>query len=1305
MEKKSLRSLHLHTIDSLCADLISARPVGVGKDDEPFLLASDAARSVLNWYYGHKTKWAGNVQSTDVEAIVDCVAKPLEDIPETAFSSPQQRKRYTLVSIRAHQFGGLHRGGSSKAKPEDFTFSFGPSVTMFEGFNGCGKTSLLNAIIWTLTGEVLRPQRSPEPANKEFTCEIDGTSEHTLSPVMPLPNPSVEKPTSSAIPVDTWVELVFEDENKTRYSVRRSQKRTARDKLQEEESGLTALGLDPVGARVGTAMPGFLPFIQVGSESKLGKAVAELTGMAPLVNLASHAERVKKKIDGDFKKDREKEIENFDEAFKRAHSDLLEIFKKSPAIAFGKTIPDPSKDTSIESVLTEAMERLEGLKAKGLADAKTVLGESFNPDDAKQRSDLEVNIQPALAQVPKGISSLPSAARLGALGKLTAEEIQETKRRIATVQRESEELAKLAADPDKAGRLRLYSRISVWMKEHAHLAGDEDTCMVCRHDLKNAVDPVTGAPIKDHIKAAAASDSDFLGQTFAAWAKHEIGQLSHSLPEVLRQEMKVDLPEHPGDLIRKTLVEELFNTDPFKTSLHLLKAEFEVVCKAAISEFPAIEIEALPELGNGHKDLSALNAALKRINKAVAFAEWRKGSKAEISGFMQTIVGQNATPDKETVSTSLLAYLQRLKAMVDGIEPVSQAITLIKRMGEDIKKRREKEKRLDAYVVTSGALMDCMKVGALAERQVEELQTRLHKRAVGWRSRIYSGAFPSTNLDLVATKMSGDGELQLMVGANGLSAPAQHVSNASALRASLVGFFLAYWEYMLKERGGLKILLLDDPQELLDVDNREKLAESIKSLREADAQLILTTHDGKFASSVARRAHGANIEINHQYVHPATAKTDGRVHLTPSVTQVQLTHDAFVDDPDDAVKAQHYASECRIFIEGRMGDIFDDSAFPTASTHTFAPTFADHLGRLRSLMKSGSNDLFKSQVFTAFCNDPILKDKAPALDLLNKAHHSSKATIRPAEVNAVVADLERIRRSIESVHQEFRLFCRREPLSPPLVQASALKSNAVPIFEVLIQPNLAAFVRGANVGDSQETDLEELSSTWFDGKAFFLLRSSNFGFAGPAASVAIVETEASRVEDRRLVIARHGKEVYARRALRPADTPMLALASETPDPRKSPPTLLLHENEVALHRVVGMLFNAKVTAPASKSEAVQVDGTGGLAYVKSAYKIKEDSAIPLALPGQIALGGEQISLDKLGDHLDAYVALHLDDGSSIFKRVGEKLPSPLDHLRRFETIGGLGVADILSVGKPQPGFRAVEKAVLVLGILYHLSPS
>src|SRR3546814_1545387 len=77
------------------------------------------------------------------------------------------------------------------------------------GWNGAGKTSLLNTVIWCLTGEILRPQRQPESGQEEFdghyVRSVDGkdeTTNHALSPVTPLPNPTyymppVGKPVSS----------------------------------------------------------------------------------------------------------------------------------------------------------------------------------------------------------------------------------------------------------------------------------------------------------------------------------------------------------------------------------------------------------------------------------------------------------------------------------------------------------------------------------------------------------------------------------------------------------------------------------------------------------------------------------------------------------------------------------------------------------------------------------------------------------------------------------------------------------------------------------------------------------------------------------------------------------------------------------------------------------------------------------------------------------------------------------------------------------------------------------------------------
>lgn len=132
-----------------------------------------------------------------------------------------------------------------------------------------------------------------------------------------------------------------------------------------------------------------------------------------------------------------------------------------------------------------------------------------------------------------------------------------------------------------------------------------------------------------------------------------------------------------------------------------------------------------------------------------------------------------------------------------------------------------------------------------------------------------------------------------------------------------------------------------------------------------------------------------------------------------------------------------------------------------------------------------------------------------------------------------------------------------------------------------------------------------------------------------------------------------------------------------------------------------MLFHVDIKVPQrGHGEADQVDLGTLLKRIKSAYRVKEESAIPLALEGQIALGGESLDLSALDRWMDHYVALKLSDGTMLFKRVGKALPGELQHLRQFETIGGLGVSDVLAVDKPQPGLAQVESAVLVLGVLY-----
>lgn len=229
---------------------------------------------------------------------------------------------------------------------------------------------------------------------------------------------------------------------------------------------------------------------------------------------------------------------------------------------------------------------------------------------------------------------------------------------------------------------------------------------------------------------------------------------------------------------------------------------------------------------------------------------------------------------------------------------------------------------------------------------------------------------------------------------------------------------------------------------------------------------------------------------------------------------------------------------------------------------------------------------------------------------------------------------------------------------------------------------------------------ELLDAEVLDNTVAYFLRRPNFGFAAPVGSIAIVEAIPVPGADRRLVIARHGNAVYARRLVR-GDKGAIGLTADVPDPRnRTPKTIFLPEAEVAIYPVIGIIFDHSISFSQGQDEAVLVDAHEALKRIEIAYRVTDESAIPLALPKQVALGGARIGLDKLGSHKDALVALTLGDGSSIFKRVGRPLPGELSHLWQFESIGGLESSEVLAVGKSHKELQSVISARSIIGVLY-----
>lgn len=1296
------RALHLHTLDSLIADLVSGRGV-ITAGDKLYALPDARTRSALQWYRAKGgDAWGANLTNPIGEEIVGAVLKDPPNVAALpARPANANSRRLILKRMTAHRFAGLHKFGTPDAAPDVYTHDFTEPLTVLEGRNGSGKTSIENAVIWTLTGELLRPQRLPEGADKDFECWVEGggagkeATAHRLSPITPMPGVSVYRPEQAWVPADTWAELIFVDENGVELPpIRRSHSRNAKGVLQEEKPDLSVLGVDPIALRIGTVMPGMLSLIQVGSESELGRAVSELTGLSALIELAAHAKRAKKKVDGDLLKAKTTEKGKAESDFNISRGDLEREIKAHAGMQPPVVIPACSDDLGIEAVLAAATTHFVGLKASAFQAAQEILGKGFDASDVKLRDDLERNIGRALEYVGAP-QRLVAVARLTGLRMLKPAELDTVDQLIARIVSEGKKLAALAKDPSAAARARLYARVAAWIKDHPDPNRKKDECVVCGRPLENALDPVSGRPVRDHLHDAEA-DAELIAQTVGRWAESTLGYFTKELPDALQREMRTDLSGHPCDLLRTAMVDELFDLEPFKGVLTALKPETAAAFDAAVAGRAdlddAAEIDVPPEC-------IELKRALSRVERAVRFARWRQANEPLARKIGAKVLGRPPKDGEAAERATLTGKLLALDNVVKGTKPISDALMYCGRMSDSLAVQRAAQKRIAEYQVASAALGNLLKLGDLADQQVGTLRDTLSKEAAAWRNKIYLGAFPDTAHELVGTGLGRKGELDLVVRSDGVSAPAQHVVNASALRASLIGFFLAFWQYVLKERGGLATLLLDDPQDLLDSENRERLATALVGLL-PEAQLVITSYEARFAAALCYAAKIKGKGVEHLEVHPAT-RLQPTARTTPPLFVIKDRQARFDRDRNAEEPARDFVDRARVFFETKLGDIFDDPASAQWAKDNPTPTFQDFVSRLRAQVRAAPNGLFAAPVFRTFVDHPALVDGSPLPQIMNKAHHGKRDEIRAAEVAVVADDLGVLLDMVEQMYGECYQWRRRDAGPVVAIEApDALPPFKNPNLRVVVCPDLAAFTTTPPTGEAQGP-VEPLDPGLLEGKALFYLRRDNFGFAAPAGALAIVEAEPGPVEDRRLVIARTGEGVYARRLVRAQGSTLVGLTAEVPDPRRrTPKTLFLEENAVALHQVVGIIFQSDVQVPQGPEEAVLIDETGRLEKVEVSFRVVEDSAVPLALKGQVVLGGKRIELNELGQNKDALVALTLADGASIFKRVGDALPGDLGYLRQFESIGGLGASEVLAVGKEHAGLRRVASARVILGVLY-----
>lgn len=136
---------------------------------------------------------------------------------------------------------------------------------------------------------------------------------------------------------------------------------------------------------------------------------------------------------------------------------------------------------------------------------------------------------------------------------------------------EAKALEALAQNPSAAARARLYARVATWIADHPDPQRSDDVCVVCGGTLDQALDPVSGQPVKTHLHDAK-SDAALVSQTLTRWAETHLAT-SCAAFATLRAELATDLPPHPCDLLRTAIIDELFAFEPFRGVLAELKTQ------------------------------------------------------------------------------------------------------------------------------------------------------------------------------------------------------------------------------------------------------------------------------------------------------------------------------------------------------------------------------------------------------------------------------------------------------------------------------------------------------------------------------------------------------------------------------------------------------------------------------------------------------------------------------------------------------------------------------------------------------------
>jgi hypothetical protein len=1312
------------TLDEVVASLIAGDTLQISGGDEFSLPLADS-RSILAFYaQDRRAYWNPDkdtaIQDGEVDRVLEALDKPLK----TTALAPRQtpiKQKWQLIKVAVHRFRGLHRhcaeGGSD---PKLFELELSADATLFRGFNGAGKTSLISAICWCLTGMGHRAQGLPASLHDLVPIQIAGSGNDEEAPsagfelpaVVPIPTEEELVAVDGAPKLDSWVKLTFRSLVDGReVEVERHLQRDGRRTFKSVPVGLEKLGLSDLALQVGTIMPGIAAATRFDDKTTLSQAVSTLTGLRPLAHFGKRSARLYDRLTDKYPKQACEDKKGFETAAARQLETLNDLLNNGAALPNLDCVvlPDDAAPDAWKGGLDTAEVRLKAVEEQAATDALLVLGSLPNlnseADVRRFADDLKAAEHCLSNAALRGLPSMQLAARLG---EQQEEALVEAEHVLQKLEDEAQALVSRLSDVDKANRLRLYGLVAKWHEE-AHPGHPFTSCPVCDRDLTKLgaipKDALLDQSVADALESARKADAALL-KTAAEWERDTMQALRRSLPASLGSFLADDVPSDLATVYKNALSKEVFAQADFPMVLKKrMPASVAALCDDAWKDAPVRPPLPGVSLPTEIPDSEGLREAIKKIRRVILLARYRQAH----ADFVRAAVASVLKPSKpETDIPADRRSIAGQLAVLNGYREAARVFTAIRRQLDQIRQTCEKWKncrvRLERLDRAAKAVEPFKTFPALVHDQVAGLISSLDAQANAWAQRMYKAQFLQAPAYAGLDRQKGDGFTFLAAQGKHL-VEAHHVMNASALRAYLSAFVLALWQQVWSRAGGMSAILMDDPQDLLDPGNIANLAATIPHLIAADMKPIIVSNDFGFIPAieafVSAHASGASRRTN-VWEFSAISTSKCTVSLSPVADEVRLRRNEWImTDVNDVNLARAFVHPVRVRIEIKLWDLL--ASDPAILND---PTLSDLLGRIANARNRGEPP-FNEEPFRRLLDLAPLRPGAPFRDAINKAHHGKADQITPLDAETVRVSFEEVFAAIDACWLAYARFMGRLP--PEHAVAEIKKAPAAPVAipcpvkPIPIIGRLAAREQGAPLSTIEDAT-EKFDFRSLGGVSLFTLRAPTMGLVAFPGQTLIVSVGAEVKNGDFAVVQTLGK-TYARRiGIDPTDMTRIALESMPSSNARVPSTLFVQRSGATLSKIIGVLFDE--TSPTKSShEAIPTAKSEILDQALAAAIVVGDSAFPVALDKGHVLLGKARDIATLGGRIIAVVAREDEfsvDCFAYLKRVGKQMPGA-PSVYYLENAGQSGEGEFIQFPSGDPlkaGIPVVQDTWRVLGSIF-----